>query len=115
MHTLLQDLRIGFRTLRRTPGVTLLAVLWLNTPEPSFDYPLNRRGLTIACAGLGAGLMGALLANRLLRALRYAVSPADGVTLAVAAGVLLGVAWLAIVMPAHASTRVGPLVALRTE
>ena len=45
-----------------------------------------RRGLTIGAAGLVLGLLGAFLANRLLAALLYEVSPTDGVTLVVTAG-----------------------------
>jgi predicted permease len=74
-----------------------------------------RRGLVIAMAGVGAGLAGALLANRLLSAMLYDVSPTDGVTLAFVAGLLLGVAALASAIPARSITRIDPVIALRTE
>jgi putative ABC transport system permease protein len=74
-----------------------------------------RRGLAIGTAGLVAGVLGALLANRLLVALLYEVSPTDGVTLVVAAGLLLGVAGLASAIPAQLSTRVDPVIVLRAE
>ena len=38
-----------------------------------------RRGLALATAGMVIGLIGALLANRLLVALLYRVSPAGGI------------------------------------
>jgi len=74
-----------------------------------------RRGLAIGTAGLVLGLLGALLANHLLVGLLYEVSPTDGVTLLVSAGLLLSVACLASAIPARLSTRVDPLLALRAE
>jgi putative ABC transport system permease protein len=74
-----------------------------------------RRGLAIGFAGLVPGLLGALLANRLLGALLYEVSPTDAVTLAVTAGFLLSVAGLATAIPARSTTRVDPVLALRAE
>ena len=73
------------------------------------------RGLAIGAAGLVPGILGALLANHLLAALLYQVSPTDGATLAVTAGLLLGVAGLASAIPARFSTRVDPVSALRAE
>jgi len=74
-----------------------------------------RRGLAVATGGVVVGLLGAFLANRLLVALLYNVTPTDGVTLLVATAVLLGVASLATAIPARMSTRVDPLLALRAE
>lgn len=74
-----------------------------------------RRGVAIGTAGLVLGLPGAVLANHLLVALLYDVSPTDGLTLVVAAGFLASVAGLASAIPARLSTRVDPLVALRAE
>ena len=74
-----------------------------------------RRGLTIAGMGSVLGLVGALLANRLLVAMLYEVSPTDGVTLALVTGSLLGVAALASVIPARSSTCIDPMNALRAD
>lgn len=74
-----------------------------------------RRGLAIAAVGLTLGIGGALLTNRLLSALLYDVSPTDAVTLAVVAGMLLSVALLASGIPAHSSTRIDPVSALRLD
>lgn len=74
-----------------------------------------RRGLTIAAMGLVAGLLGALLANRLLAAMLYDVTPTDPVTLTAVTGFLLGVAALASLIPAQATTRIDAMVASRTE
>jgi putative ABC transport system permease protein len=72
-----------------------------------------RRGLAIATAGMVVGLLGALLANRLLAAMLYEVSPTDGMTLTVVAGLLFSVATFASVIPAWSSTRIDPVLALR--
>jgi putative ABC transport system permease protein len=74
-----------------------------------------RRALAIATAGMLVGLLGALLANRLLVAMLYEVSPVDITTLVVAAGLLLTVATLASLIPARSTTRIDPAIALRAE
>src|SRR5213592_3614838 len=73
------------------------------------------RGLAIAAAGSALGLVGALLANRLLSALLYEVAPTDLVTLAAVTGFLVGVAALASLVPAQSSTRIDAVIALRAE
>jgi predicted permease len=74
-----------------------------------------RRGMAIAVAGTLLGLQGAFAANRLLAALLFEVRPTDVPTLAMVAGVLLGVAALASLIPARTSTRIEPAVALRAD
>ena len=74
-----------------------------------------RRGLALATAGVVMGLLGALLANRLLVALLYRVSPEDPLTLAVVAVLLITVAVLASLIPARSSTRIDPVQSLRAE
>lgn len=73
------------------------------------------RGLAIATAGMVVGLFGALLANRLLVAMLYEVSPTDGVTLGVVAALLLCVAALASVIPARSTTDIDPVLVLRAD
>jgi ABC-type antimicrobial peptide transport system permease subunit len=74
-----------------------------------------RRGMTLAAAGTALGVLGALVANRLLGALLFEVSPTDAATLGAVAVVVLAVAALASVIPARSSSRVEPAVALRSE
>jgi macrolide transport system ATP-binding/permease protein len=71
------------------------------------------QGLRLVAAGIGLGLFGALVVGRALSGLLYGVSPADPVSLAGAAVVLLAVAALACYVPARYASRVDPLVALR--
>jgi len=73
------------------------------------------RGLAIAAIGSGLGLIGALLANRLLQGLLYDVTPTDLPTLGAVTGFLIVVAALASLVPARTSTRIDPVVALRAE
>ena len=74
-----------------------------------------RRGLTITTLGSALGLLGALLANRLLSAMLYEVTPTDVATFAAVTGFLLGVATLAILIPARAISRIDPVIVLRAE
>jgi ABC-type antimicrobial peptide transport system permease subunit len=73
------------------------------------------RGLAISGVGSVLGLVGALLANRLLAALLYEVTPTDLATLTAVTGFLIGIAALAILIPAQASTRIDAVIALRAE
>ena len=74
-----------------------------------------KRGLTIAIAGVAVGWLGALLGNRAVRSMLYAVSPTDVSTFAVATALLIGIAIVATVLPARAAMRVDPGVALRAD
>jgi predicted permease len=74
-----------------------------------------RRGLAIAGVGSVLGLLGALLTNRFLAAMLYEVTPTDLATLTVVTGLLIGVAALATLVPARATTRIDPVRALRYE
>jgi putative ABC transport system permease protein len=74
-----------------------------------------QRGMALASVGTLVGLLGALAANRLLGALLFEVTPTDVPTLVAVTLVLLGVAALASLIPAHMSTRIEPFVALRVD
>jgi putative ABC transport system permease protein len=73
------------------------------------------RGLAIAGVGSVLGLLGALLANRLLATLLYEVTPTDLATLTTVTGFLFSVAALASLIPAQSATRVDAVIALRAE
>jgi len=74
-----------------------------------------RRGLMIAGVGSALGLLGALLANRLLVALLYEVTATDLATLTAVTGFLVGIAALASLVPAQSATRIDAVIALRAE
>lgn len=65
--------------------------------------------------GLGAGVVGALVATRIMTSLLYGVAPTDPVTFASICLLIGGVAVLASYIPARRATRVDPLVAIRYD
>src|SRR5690606_25893208 len=73
------------------------------------------RGAVLVAAGILAGLFGALLFTRLLRALLYETAPHDPLTFIAVPAILAGVALLAAYLPARRSTRVDPVTALRSD
>jgi putative ABC transport system permease protein len=74
-----------------------------------------RRGLSLAAAGAGLGLAGALIVSHLMARLLFGVSPNDVTTFAGVTLVLTSVAIAASCIPALRAMRVDPMVALRYE
>jgi len=74
-----------------------------------------RDGMALAIAGLGAGLVAAVVLARYLASLLYGVRPADPLTLAAVSLALGGAAFLASFAPARRATKVDPMIALRYE
>ncbi len=72
-------------------------------------------GLTLAAAGLLAGLLISAASMRLMRSLLYGISPIDPLTYAAVAIFLTAVALLSSYVPARRATKVDPMVALRSE
>lgn len=91
--------------LRMALGATRRAVAW----------PILRDALTLAAIGLLVGLPAAFAFARLMRGQLYGVSPADPVTLAGGALLLIAVAALAAWLPARRASCIDPLAALRAE
>ena len=73
------------------------------------------QALRMGTAGIGAGLLGAWLATRVLQDLLFGVSASDPATFAAVCVMLLGVLLAAAYLPARRATRVDPLVALRAD
>ena len=74
-----------------------------------------RQGLGLALCGAAVGLVGALIASRLMAGLLYGVRPTDPLTFVAVTFVLMVVALAACYIPARRAMRFDPLVALRYE
>lgn len=73
------------------------------------------RVMILAAAGLGLGLIGALILTRGLESLLFEGTRFDAGSYALAGGLLVMVSLLAALSPAIRATRVDPLTALRAE
>ncbi|HEY1107491.1 MAG TPA: FtsX-like permease family protein, partial [Opitutaceae bacterium] len=74
-----------------------------------------KESLALVCLGVVLGLTGAYFASRLVATMLYGLSATDPFTYAVAACVLIGVAVVAALLPAHNASRINPMTALRSE
>ena len=72
-------------------------------------------GWVLLAGGLLLGLIGSLLAGRLLSKLLFGVSPSDPLTVSLVALVMATVGTLACWIPAGRAARVEPATALRAE
>jgi putative ABC transport system permease protein len=91
--------------IRVALGAGASRVLWL----------ISRSTMTSVVFGVLAGLAGALMLSRILASLLFEVEAIDPLTFAAVALLLIGVAWMAVFVPARSAMRVDPLTALRPE
>jgi len=73
------------------------------------------QGMVSVLAGIGAGLIGAYAATRLIAGLLYGVGSHDAPTFAIATLLLAAIAFVACAAPALRAAFVDPVVALRAE
>ena len=74
-----------------------------------------RRGVLLSAIGVTAGLVGAIAGGTLLRAMLYDVAPTDIIALGGATTALVILTAWATVVPARASARIDPIIALRSN
>jgi ABC-type antimicrobial peptide transport system permease subunit len=74
-----------------------------------------RQGMTPVAAGLAVGLVGALVATRVLRAMLFEVSATDPATFAGVAALLAAVGLAAAYVPSRRAARVDPAATLRAD
>src|SRR6185312_15835283 len=74
-----------------------------------------QQSMRVIIFGLAAGVVGALLASRLMSTLLFRTASSDPITYLAVAAILLVVALAASYVPARRVTRVDPLIALRSE
>ena len=104
---------ISFLVSRRTHEMGLR--LALGAPPRSVVQLVVGHGVRLAIAGLGFGLVGALVASRAIATMLFGVAARDLATFGAAAVGLLVVAAVASYLPARRAARVDPMVALRME
>jgi len=72
-------------------------------------------GLRLAVSGIVLGTGFALAITPLLRGFLVGVRPADPLTMAAVAGIILVIAWVACFLPARRAARIDPTTALRSD
>jgi putative ABC transport system permease protein len=73
------------------------------------------RGSLLAAGGAVLGIIGGLIAGRLIESQLHGIGPVDFVSVMAATGVLVLVALSASALPAWRAARVDPVVALRED
>ena len=124
-------LLVAFATMALViAGIGIYGVLAYSVSQRSYEIGLRMalgatrgrvmrevagEGLVVGGVGIGAGLVAALAAGRVVASLLFGVEARDLPTFAVAAVSLATVALVACALPAWRASRVDPLVALRAE
>jgi putative ABC transport system permease protein len=104
---------LSYSVTQQTREIGVRAALGANRSE--LLRLVLREGLTMALAGIGAGLIAGLGLSRLLASLLFGVEARDPLTFAAVAGILAVVAAVACAIPALRAARIDPVIALRCE
>ncbi len=98
---------------RRTPEIGLRMAL--GAERARVRWMVIRQSLLVVVAGLVMGIPAAIGGARVLSSLLFGLTPADPVSLAIAATLMVLVGAAAAYLPARRASRVDPVVALRAE
>ena len=104
---------ISYSVAQRTREIGVRMALGASTHEVL--RMVLRQGVLTGMLGISAGVLGALVLTRWLRAQLFGVGATDPPTFTALALLLLLVSLLACWIPARRATRVDPMVALRYE
>jgi ABC-type antimicrobial peptide transport system permease subunit len=74
-----------------------------------------KEGMLLTLVGIGIGVIAVIASGRAVSSLLYGVSPFDPFTISVASLFLIGVALLAIFIPARKAMRTDPVEVLRSS
>jgi len=89
--------------------------LAIGADRPAITSLVMGRVSVAVALGLSAGLVGVLVATRLVEALLWGVAPTDPVAIGVGVSVLLVAVALAVTLPIHRALTVDPAESLRIE
>ncbi len=104
---------ISYSVSRRTAEIGIRVALGAN--QRMVLELVLKEGLALILIGVACGSAAAFAVTRLIANLLYNVPAKDPVTFATFAAVLIGVALVAIYIPARRAARLDPVIALRTE
>ena len=104
---------LSYTVSQRVPEIGVRMALGASPPQ--ILRMTVRDGLRLAIPGIALGVVAALGATQLARAVLFNVSPADPVSYVVLTAVVMLVALLACYLPARRAARVDPLTAIRAE
>jgi len=104
---------MSYAVAQRTPEIGIRMALGAQTT--SVLLLVLAQGMKLILAGVGIGIMLALILTRVMRSLLYEVTPTDPFTLAIVSFLVVTIALLACWLPARRAVRVAPMTALRYE
>ncbi|HSG48617.1 MAG TPA: FtsX-like permease family protein, partial [Longimicrobiales bacterium] len=104
---------VSFSVSDRTREIGLRVALGAQGAQ--VRWLMVRQALVPVLLGTAVGLGGALLAGRAMEGFLFQVRGTDPATLGAVVAILLGVALLASLLPAHRAARLDPVEALREE